>query len=482
MFGANIKEAKSKKQKQKAREYLLPFAICLLPNIMELETTEKKESIFEKARGYRSLFANRAFCMLWLAQIFSQFADRIIFVVFVTIIAINFDPNGKATSLQSWLYIAFTIPAILLTSPAGVFIDRWNKKAVMIITNILRGITILFLPFFDKTLIMLYVLAFIMSSVTQFFVPAEASIIPSIVNKYQLLTANSLFTTTMMASLIFGFALGDPMINVCGIKFVHLGIALFFFLAAFCLIFVKYKPLPKSGPEGHPAFFDDLKEGLVYIKDTPIVRSAMLKLAALFSIIVMLSIMSIGLSQKYLYPNNPTMGAQKFAYIVVFCGIGMVLGAFLIGHSFRRVGKHLLGYIGIFACGISLLMFSMLPFIPQISVFHFETRSVLIFYLEHFDLTYPMLYSYITATLIGISTAFIAIPTQTILHTEIDPQIRGKVFGILFTLLSTASSLPVLIAAWGAELMGIPRMLLIISIPILLFGFYKLITYKKINY
>ena len=260
MFGANIKEAKSKKQKQKAREYLLPFAICLLPNIMEFETTEKKESIFEKARGYRSLFANRAFCMLWLAQIFSQFADRIIFVVFVTIIAINFDPNGKATSLQSWLYIAFTIPAILLTSPAGVFIDRWNKKAVMIITNILRGITILFLPFFDKTLIMLYVLAFIMSSVTQFFVPAEASIIPSIVNKYQLLTANSLFTTTMMASLIFGFALGDPMINVCGIKFVHLGIALFFFLAAFCLIFVKYKPLPKSGPEGHPAFFDDLKE------------------------------------------------------------------------------------------------------------------------------------------------------------------------------------------------------------------------------
>lgn len=440
---------------------------------------DKKESIFEKARGYSSLFANRNFCMLWLAQIFSQFADRIIFVVFVTIIAINFDPSGKSTSLQSWLYIAFTIPAVLLTAIAGVFIDIWNKKAVMIITNILRGIIILLLPFFDKTLVSLYVLAFLLSSVTQFFVPAEASIIPSVANKYQLMTANSLFTTTMMASLIFGFALGDPMINIFGINSVHWGIGLFFFLSALCLVFVKHKPTLKEEGASKSTFLEDMKEGLLYIKASPIVRSAMLKLAALFSIIVMLSIMSIGLSQKYLYPQNPAMGAQKFAYIVVFCGIGMVFGAFLVGKYFRKVEKHLLGYIGIFICGISLLMFSLLPIIPQTSVFHFNTHSVLIFYLEQFDFTYPMLYSYIVAILIGISTAFIAIPTQTILHTEIDPKVRGKVFGILFTLLSTASTLPVLITAWGAEIMGIAKMIFVIAFPILAFGAYKLITYSK---
>lgn len=446
---------------------------------MELEKkVENKGSIFEKARGYSALFGNRDFCMLWLAQIFSQFADRIIFVVFVTIIAINFDPSGKSTSLQSWLYIAFTIPAILLTAVAGVFIDIWNKKVVMIVTNILRGVIILLLPLFDKTLVTLYALAFIMSAVTQFFVPAEASIIPSVANKYQLMTANSLFTTTMMASLIFGFALGDPMINIWGISYVHYGIALFFFLSAFCLIFVKYKQIVKTD-ENKTDFLNDLKEGLVYIKATPVVRSAMLKLAGLFSVIVMLSIMSIGLSQKYLYPSNPTMGAQKFAYIVVFCGVGMVFGAFLVGQYFRKVEKHLLGYIGIFTCGFALFLFSMLPFVPQASVFHFEARSVMVLYLDKFDLTYPMLYSYLVATLIGFSTAFIAIPTQTILHTEINPDIRGKVFGILFTLLSTASALPVLIAAWGAEIVGVAKMLFLISLPILVFGLYKLLTYNK---
>lgn len=444
---------------------------------MELENKNAKESIFEKARGYSALFANRDFCLLWLAQIFSQFADRIIFVVFVTIIAINFAPSGKSTILQSWLYIAFTIPAILLTAIAGVFIDIWNKKWVMIITNIIRGTIILLLPLFDKTLISLYTLAFLLSSVTQFFVPAEASIIPSVANKYQLMTANSLFATTMMASLIFGFALGDPMINICGINNVHYGIGLFFFLSAFCLIFVRHKPNAKSA-ENKPHFLADLKEGLVYIKSAPIIRSAMLKLAALFSIIVMLSIMSIALSQKYLYPDNPAIGAQKFAYIVVFCGVGMVVGAFLVGNYFRKTEKHLLGYIGIFTCGLSLFLFSLLPFIPQVSVFHFDTKSVLIFYLEQFDFTYPMLYCYLVATLMGLSTAFVAIPTQTILHTEIDPQVRGKVFGILFTLLSTASALPVLIAAWGAEVLGVAKMLLAIALPVLTFGFYKLITYR----
>ena len=448
---------------------------------MELEEQNEqpaRESVFERARGYSSLFANRNFCMLWLAQIFSQFADRIIFVVFVTIIAINFDPSGKSTSLQSWLYIAFTIPAVLLTAIAGVFIDIWNKKAVMIVTNILRGIIILLLPFFDKTLMSLYLLAFLMSSVTQFFVPAEASIIPSVANKYQLMTANSLFTTTMMASLIFGFALGDPMINICGINYVHWGIGIFFFLAAFCLLFVNYKP-ELSHEKKEMTFFNDLKEGLIYIKNTPVVRSAMLKLTGLFSIIVMLSIMAIGLSQKYLYPENPAIGAQKFAYIVVYCGLGMVLGAFSVGNYLRKIEKHLLIYIGILICGISLLMFSFLPFIPQEIVFHFKEKALFLIYFDKFDLTYPMLYSYISAVIIGISTAFIAIPTQTILHTEIDKTVRGKVFGILFTLLSTASTLPVLLTAWGAEFFGIPKMIFVISIPIVLFGIYKLATYKK---
>lgn len=421
-----------------------------------------KKSIFEQARSYGALFRNGSFCMLWLAQIFSQFADRIIFVVFVSIIALNFDTKGSSTGLQSWLYVSFTIPAILLTAMAGIFIDRWNKKWVMIITNLLRGLIILLLPFLDHTLIQLYILAFVMSSVTQFFVPAEAAIIPSVANKYQLLTANSLFATTMMASLIFGFALGDPLINLFGIESVHYAIAALFFGAALCLAFMKYQ---RKKVVRTANFYNEFKEGLLYIKQEPVIRSSMLKLAALFSVVVMMSILAIALSQKYLYPTNPALGAQKFAYIVVYSGIGMVLGAFLVGNIFRKVEKHLLVYWGIAICGISLFLFALLPFIPQEKLYRVFTL--------------PMIYSYFAALVMGISTAFVAIPTQTILHTEISPDVRGKVFGILFTMLSTASALPVLIAAWGAEQIGVAKVILIISLPILAFGIYKLAVYKR---
>jgi hypothetical protein len=61
--------------------------------------------------------------------VFSQLADRVIFVVFVAVIASTF---STATKYQSFLYIAFTIPAMLLTAIAGVFIDKWNKKYTLI--------------------------------------------------------------------------------------------------------------------------------------------------------------------------------------------------------------------------------------------------------------------------------------------------------------------------------------------------------------
>ncbi len=225
---------------------------------------------------------------------------------------------STSTTHQSLLYLAFTLPAMLLTAVAGVFIDKWNKKYVLITTNITRLHLIAMLPMLSKTLFGIYVLAFFVSSITQFFVPAEASTIPATVKKHQLLSANSLFTATMMGSIIFGFVLGDPLINIFGLKEVYIAISGLFILSTISLLFMKYKPL-KSEETPHKTihdFMDELKEGFSYIKRTPIILNAILKLSALFSIIVTLCILAISISQQMLYPNNPALGAQKFVYIV----------------------------------------------------------------------------------------------------------------------------------------------------------------------
>lgn len=427
--------------------------------------------------SYRVVLKNKPFLALWLAQIFSQLGDRVCFVVFVAVIAQNI---GNSTTYQSWLYVAFTIPAILLTVIAGVFIDRWNKKYTLIITNLFRAMLLLLLPFIDSSLFGIYALAFMVSSITQFFVPAEAACIPMLVNKNQLLQANSLFTTTMMASIIFGFVLGDPLINMFGIDLVHYGISMLFFISALFLLFLKEtKNLDEKPHESVGHFLEDLKQGLIYVKDTPIVLNGMIKLAILFSTVVALCILSISISTQMLYPDNPAYGAQKFVYIVAASGIGMVIGSFAVAKVFKARSKYMLIFSGFLLIGVSLSLLAFVEIASNKIRFSIDYIDCIFFTIKDFAISTRMVYTYIIAGIVGFGAALAAIPVQTILQTSIPENIRGKVFGVQFTLLSTSSTLPVLLAAFGADIIGVSAMLFIIGVPLSLFGIYNLYNYNK---
>jgi len=370
---------------------------------------------------------------------------------------------------------------MLLTAIAGVFIDKWNKKYILITTNIFRAGLILALPFFSKTLFGIYALAFLISSVTQFFVPAEASSIPLMVKKHHLMSANSLFTATMMGSIIFGFALGDPLINIFGLKDVNMAISVFFLISAVSLMFIKYERSEQelTQHKSFGEFFDDFKKGFDYIKSSKVTLYALLKLTALFSIIVMLSILAISISQQLLYPDNPLLGSQKFAYVVAFSGVGMILGSVIVGKYLKNVNKHLTTFAGFAIVGIGLMLMSGIVLIPNMLYITVKKHFFYGIYLDAFVLTWRMIYSYVIAGIIGFGCAIAAIPVQTILHTVVPEQMRGKIFGIQFTLLSTASTLPILIAAYAADLFGVTKVLIIAGFPIALFGIWGIFKNKK---
>lgn len=445
---------------------------------VKLKMQNTNSSPYDKSAGYRAVLKNRNFLHLWLAQVFSQLGDRVIFVVFVAAIAAKF---GTSTTMQSWLYVAFTIPAILLTAIAGVFIDRWSKKQVLISTNILRAILIGFLPLFSSTLFGIYALAFLVSCATQFFVPAEASAIPTLVKKHQLLAANSLFTTTMMASIIFGTVLGDPLINIFGMKTVHWSISALFLIAASFLSFVRLKnnetkeTLYKRTLKD---FLEELKQGIKYIRSNTPILQAMLKLSALFSIVIILSILAIGISQEKLYPDNPVLGAQKFVYIVASSGIGMVFSSLLAGKIWRNKDKYKLIYSGFSIIGVSLLLLSLVGMAPQTLCLHIKECNFINIYFAPFDLTFRMIYAYVVSSFIGFGCALVAIPVQTILHSSINETMRGKAFGVQFTLLSSFSALSAILAGKLGDILGVTKLITIIGIPISLFGFYNLLRIK----
>ena len=434
----------------------------------------------EPHAGYRDVLGNRSFLALWIGQVFSQLADRVVFVVFVAMIVHYFGPEERYSSL---LYVAFTIPAILLTALAGVFVDRWPRRAVLVITNILRAAFVALLPMAANSgLLAIYGLAFLLSTTTQFFVPAEAATIPTLMPKNQLMIANSLFTTTMIGSVVFGFALGDPLISIFTLQQVHWAIVVLFLIAAACLMMVNVPPVCAIEPDNpvkpedrtvfnqFHMFIDEMKIGFQAIWDDRRLLHAILKLALLFSSVVALCILFISFAKAYLY-NDPQVAAQKFAYIITFSGLGMVLGAFIVGRFLRNVRQSRLVYSGFFVMGTMLGLLAAMGLVPRDTVFMtFPSWQMAGVYFDALTVTIRMALTYGLSASLGVGGAFVAIPLQARIHELLPDNERGKILGVQFTVLSTCSTLPVLIAGFGAEHFGVQSMLLLIALPTLCLG------------
>src|SRR4029077_6135980 len=115
------------------------------------------------------------------------------------------------------------------------YVDRWSNKAILFCSNLFRAlfVSLIALSTVSHSAKLCLLLAFFISMASQFFGPAETAAIPRLVPKENLMHANSLFFTTMMIALGFGFAIGEPIISKTGINGAPYAIATGFLLAAF---------------------------------------------------------------------------------------------------------------------------------------------------------------------------------------------------------------------------------------------------------
>ncbi|MEN9272774.1 MAG: hypothetical protein Q6J18_07695, partial [Gloeomargarita sp. DG02_3_bins_56] len=97
----------------------------------------------QPAAGLASLWQNANFLALWLAQVFSQIGDKVYLVLMIALLDQQFADQASITPLVSGIMVAFTVPAVLFGSLAGVFVDRWRKQRVLFTTNLLRGLLVL---------------------------------------------------------------------------------------------------------------------------------------------------------------------------------------------------------------------------------------------------------------------------------------------------------------------------------------------------
>jgi MFS family permease len=155
---------------------------------------------------YRRLFRNRSFVALWLGQTVSFIGDYFYWLAIPILVE-----QLTGSALQVGLsVIASTLPFLLLGPVAGVFVDRWDRKRTMIVSDLLRGLLVLacLLVRTPEQVWIYYVVAFLMSCVSRFFFPAQNATLPSIVTgKEDLLAANGLMQIVQTAGFLIGPAL-----------------------------------------------------------------------------------------------------------------------------------------------------------------------------------------------------------------------------------------------------------------------------------
>ncbi len=404
-----------------------------------------------RTSGFQALLKNRSFMVLWFGQVVSQVADKVFFVLLISLLENYQSPPGFENSMRSALMIAFTLPAILFGSAAGIFVDRLPKKQVMIAADILRAALMLLIPLLPKQFFILLVITFLISSVTQFFAPAEQAAIPLLVRRENLMSANALFTTTMMGSLIVGFAIGEPVLSLvktwAGEDSQEFFVAGVYLLAALSGLFVtlKEKKLNTKDLGLHP--WHDFKEGLRYLWQNRLVRNAMMQLTVLYSVFAALTVLAFSLAERI--GLKPT----QFGFLLAAAGIGVVFGAGILGNWGDRFHHQPLPLVGFVSMAFVLAVFT---------------------FTKHIGLGLAL------SGLLGLAASLIGVPMQTVIHTATEETMRGKVFGFQNNVVNIALSVPLAVAGPLTDRLGLGVVLVGMSIVVAVAGIWAWRNTRKV--
>ena len=419
---------------------------------------------------------NRPFLSLWLAQAVTQVGgNMVLYGLTVRVYALT-----GSTSAVSLLILTFLVPAVLLSAVAGVYVDRLDRRHILIVTNLLRAVMFGLLFFIGDDLVLILVLNATVSTVTTFFAPAEAAMIPVLVKRGQLLAANGIFTLTLNAAFALGFALLGPLVVNLTSPQVLLLVVAGCYLVAMALVFTLPSAPPSIADLPHglavreasvavESTFGQLREGIEFIRANRSITWSLVYLGITASLIGVLGVVGPAFATEAL-----GLSAKDFVVIVLPLGVGVVTGILLLNSYGRLVSRRRTIETGLILLGIFLAILSAAGPITR-----FLQRVTSVSPVDVSSLVTLISISIVLAFLAGIAYASVAIPAQTQLQEDLPEEVRGRVFGVLNMLISTASFLPIIVVGPIADLISTTAVVLVVGIAITISGILSA-AYRRI--
>jgi MFS family permease len=408
--------------------------------------------------GAGTVFRNRAFVYLWSAQTLSQLASNMVLAALMVTV---YESAGQSNTANAILILTFLVPAVLFSTLGGVLVERGDAKLIMLVTNIVRAVgTILFIfvaPTVGTAIVpLVYAINFVIATATAVFAPAELTAIPRIVDRRHLMAANSIFILTINATFGIGFGvLGPLVLNLVGPTAVYVIVAVMFGAAGLAIL-----PLPSVKPDHAVAdvgdaagravkeMFGQVAEGVRFVRSHRAIAWSLTYLGIAASLIGVLGAIGPGFAEDIL-----RLDSEDFFFIMGPAGLGAVVGILFLNSYGRGIPKRLTIDIGLVAMGLTLLVLALV--LPLTVLFGWAVEPLEEAIPSIAPLTSLIAGVVVIALFAGLEYSFVAIPAQTALQEELPSDVRGRIFGILNTLLSLASFVPVIIAPAAADLINI---------------------------
>jgi dTMP kinase len=364
------------------------------------------------------LFNSPAFFRLWLAQVVSALGDWIGFIA-VTAIAARIGGSSPETAI-SLVLSARLVPGFFLGPIAGVLVDRWDRKRVMVACDIGRGLTLASLPFVD-TIAGLFFASLLLEVFTLMWGPAKEASVPNLVQPQFLTTANSLSLVAAYGTFPIGSAVFALLAKVAewlggydaleGLRVSQESVAIYFDVVTFFVSALMISSIPIARRREPSAArrridmkqtFRELAEGWRFIGTTGVVRAVIFGLAT--------GLFGGGM----VVPLGPIFsseilggGTAGFGLLLTALGVGVAVGIIGLSVAHRRLPLLHMFVGALFAGGAALIIAASLSSLA------------------------PALAG---VALLGLCAGSVYILGYTILQINVEDELRGRIFATLYTL------------------------------------------------
>ncbi len=353
----------------------------------------------------------RNFALVWLAGLISMMGDWVLYIA-LPIYVYQLTGSALATSA---MFVAEMVPALLLGSVAGVFVDRWDRKRTMVVANLLLtlGLLPLLLVHSADRVWLVYLVSFFEAIVAQFFNPAASAFLPTLAGEEHLVAANALNSLNSNLARLVGPALGGIIATRFGLFGVTLTDALTFLLAAALVFLVTASGSVKRVDVGQGAATEQAWRAVwrEWLEGLYIVRRERL-VAVLMSMFAIGSLGEGVMGVIFVVWVKEVLhgGAQELGWLMSAQAVGGLLGGLVIGGLSRGFSTHRLASLG-------PITFALL----DIALF-----------------TYPVVLSglwpgLLLIAIVGLPAAAIGASWTTLMQSGIKDEYRGRVFGAIGT-------------------------------------------------